>query len=76
MLRDPHEAFDAVQQAAFCLALLLISCIGASLLQTAGGRVAVSTIRVPVGDGEWISAQLYKPVSASAQAAVPYTPSK
>lgn len=57
--------------AAFCLALLLISCIGASLLQTAGGRVAVSTIRVPVGDGEWISAQLYKPVSASAQAAVP-----
>lgn len=56
-----------------CCAIIIvfISCIGASLLQTSGGKVKITDLKIPTNDGQWISAQLYLPKAASAEHKVP-----
>lgn len=56
-----------------CIALLLvlISCIGANTLQTDNGRVEILEVAIPIADGEVISADIYKPVTASSIAPAP-----
>lgn len=56
-----------------CIAVLLafISCIGAFIVQSSGGRVSVSQIKVPTDGGRWVSAQLYKPDSATKETPAP-----
>ena len=53
------------------LILVLISCIGASLLQTDFGNVEITKIKVPTDNGKWISGNLFRPKSASAENKVP-----
>ena len=53
------------------LVLLLISCIGASILQTAFGTVQITKFTIPTDNGKWVSGNLFRPVSASADSKVP-----
>ena len=61
----------AVKTLSICLVLILISCIGASLLQTDFGNVEVTEFSIPTDNGKWISGTLFRPVSASAENKVP-----
>ena len=56
-----------------CIAIILalISCIGASALQTDFGKVEVSELKVSCDDGKWITGTLYRPVTATAEAPAP-----
>lgn len=56
---------------AICLVLVLISCIGASVLQTSYGTVQVTKFKIPTANGQWISGQLFKPNNATEQNKVP-----
>lgn len=56
---------------AIALALCLISAIGASLVQTAGGHVAVKDLRWETSSGETLSALLFKPDTATADDKAP-----
>ncbi|MDJ0909175.1 MAG: hypothetical protein QNI99_08265 [Woeseiaceae bacterium] len=55
-------------------ALLTIAVAGglASLVQTAGGSVQINSIRVPTQNGQWVHADLYKPLSATAETPAPF----
>lgn len=53
------------------LCLILVSCIGASLLQTSFGDVEVMTFRIPTDDGTWVTANLYRPKTATAETPAP-----
>lgn len=60
-----------VRLLAFCLVLIMISCIGASLLQSSFGKVDVIKFKIPSTNGSWISGQLFKPEDASEENKVP-----
>lgn len=47
------------------LALILIGGLGAQRVQTDGGRVRVLGLRLPTEDGQWITADLFRPLSAT-----------
>ncbi|SFC29860.1 alpha/beta fold hydrolase [Clostridium uliginosum] len=53
------------------LILVLFSCIGASILQTGGGKVEIQSIKIPTESGKWITANIFKPTSATAGNKVP-----
>lgn len=61
----------AVRLLCICLAIVMFSCIGASLLQTSYGQVKIIDFKIPLDDGTWITGNLFKPVSASADHLVP-----
>lgn len=51
--------------------LMLLSGIGASLIQSDFGKVEVTEFKIPTSNGRWISGTLFKPKSASFQNPVP-----
>ena len=51
--------------------LMLLSSIGASLIQTDFGKVEVTEFKIPTNNGRWISGTLFKPKYASAESPVP-----
>lgn len=53
------------------LALILISCLGASLLQTNFYRTQVYTFKVPTSDGKYISCNMFRPKGATSENKVP-----
>ena len=61
----------AIRLLCISLALVLISCIGASLLQTDFGNVEVTKIKIPTDNGKWVSGNLFRPKAASAENKVP-----
>ncbi len=56
---------------AISLVLMLVSSIGASLVQTVGGSVAVEDMRWEAASGREMSALLFKPASVSAESPRP-----
>lgn len=56
-----------------CVAIILalISCIGASVLQTDFGKVEVSEIKISCDDGKWITGTLYRPLTATSENPAP-----
>ena len=52
--------------------VLVSSCWLASQIQSAGGSVQVSSIRIPTHNGQWVVADLFKPRSATAEAPAPF----
>jgi dienelactone hydrolase len=56
-----------------CISLMLIFIgnLGAFIVQSDGGKLDVVGIRIPTENGQWISADLLKPKSASAKNPVP-----
>ncbi len=65
------SAKNAGRVLCICLILILISCIGASLLQTSFGGVEIIDFKIPTANGTWIAGNLFKPVGASAENPVP-----
>ena len=61
----------AVRLLCIAIVLVLISCIGASILQTDFGHVQITKITIPTDNGKWISGNLFRPVNASAENKVP-----
>lgn len=61
----------AVRLLCVAIALVLVSCIGASALQTDFGRVRVTKFSIPTGSGKWISGTLFQPKSASVENKIP-----
>ncbi|WP_202710343.1 alpha/beta hydrolase family protein [Sporosalibacterium faouarense] len=47
------------------LALILLSTIFASIIQTDGGKVTITGLTIPTQNGQYVSADLYKPKSAT-----------
>ena len=56
---------------AIAIVLMLVSCMGASALQTGFGKVRVTTFAVPTGNGKWIAGDLFVPREASPENKVP-----
>ncbi len=53
------------------LILILVSCISASMLQTDFGRVTIIPLKIPTDNGQWITGNLFKPITASSENKVP-----
>ena len=62
---------NAVRVLCCALVIVLISCIGASLLQTSGETVTVTELKIPTNDGQYVSTELFLPKTASAKNKVP-----
>ena len=54
-----------------CTALILISCIGASWIQTAGGKIDITKINIVSDGGAVQSAYLFRPVDATSENPLP-----
>lgn len=61
----------AIKWLLIAFALILISCVGASALQTNFGKTQVYTFKVPTSDGKYLSCNMYRPKEASADNKVP-----
>ena len=61
----------AVRWLCISLALILISCIGASMLQTNFGHTQVYTFKLPTSDGKYLSCNMYRPETATSENKVP-----
>ena len=53
------------------LALILLGDVGAYLIQTAGRSVQVLGLKLPTENGQWVTADLFRPKSATAETPVP-----
>ena len=53
------------------LSIVLFASIGASLVQSSGGRVQVQDIKIPTQNGQWLVADLFKPKSATSDNPAP-----
>jgi hypothetical protein len=49
------------------LSVVLLTSLGASLVQSSLGRVQVQDIKIPTQNGQWLVADLFKPRSATAE---------
>ena len=55
----------------FALALVLVGNIGAWWVKTDGGKIEVTGFKLPTENGQWITADLFRPKAATAQNPVP-----
>lgn len=65
------KKMNHIRLLAAALVLVLISCIGASFLQTDGGRVTITDARIPMPNGEMLRTLIYRPASATKQSPAP-----
>ena len=56
---------NAIAWVAVSVVLILISCIGASLIQTDFGGVTVTDVRLPMPDGETLRVLVHRPATAT-----------
>ena len=68
---DTKQRKKAVRLLCFAILLALISCIGAATLQSDGGNVEISDIKIPTDNGKWITGMLYRPKTATAESPAP-----
>jgi hypothetical protein len=54
-----------------CLAVVLISSALSSQIQTAWGKVRVTSIRLPTQNGQWVAADLFRPLTATGKNPAP-----
>jgi acetyl esterase/lipase len=51
--------------------VVLLSCLGASLVQSSWGRVQVVDVKIPTQNGQWVVADLFRPRTATAEHPAP-----
>lgn len=66
--KAPHEAIRSLW---ILLALLVLSSLGASLVQTSFGDIEVKSITLPTQNGQWLVGDLFRPRSATADNPAP-----
>jgi len=54
-----------------CLAVVLISSALSSQIQSAWGKVRVTSIRLPAQNGQWVAADLFRPLTATGKNPAP-----
>jgi len=54
-----------------CVAIVMLSSLLASWIQSAGGRVQVEDIKIPTHNGQWVVGDLFRPRSATAESPAP-----
>ena len=54
-----------------CLAVVLISSALSSQIQSAWGKVHVTSIRLPTQNGQWVAADLFRPLTATGKKPAP-----
>ncbi len=62
---------NSVRQLTGSLGLILLGAAGAYLIKTAGGSVDVVGIKIPTQNGQWITADLFRPKTATAENPAP-----
>jgi len=72
-LSDPPQALLAFERRllAICLAVIVVACFLASRVQTSSGRVRVTEITLPTQNGQWVTADLFRPLSATSENPAP-----
>lgn len=72
MIHDPvRKPKWAVKWLCIALSLVLISCIGASVLQTNFYKTQVYTFKLPTSDGKYLSCNMFRPKNAGPENKVP-----
>ena len=56
---------------AACLAVIVVACFLASRVQSSSGRVRVTEITLPTQNGQWVTADLFRPLSATSETPAP-----
>ena len=56
---------------AACVSIVLLASALASQIQTSGGKVKVTAISLPTQNGQWVAADLFRPLSATSTAPAP-----
>ncbi len=56
---------------AACIFLIIVASLLASRVQTSGGRVRVTGIKLPTQNGQWVVADLFRPLSATSETPAP-----
>ena len=64
-------AIAASRRLLWAVAIVLLSSVLASLVQTSFGRVRVRDITIPTQNGQWVVADLFKPASATSERPAP-----
>ncbi len=70
-LISPQRLTFSKRLLAGCVLVVLVASFLASLVQTSGGRVRVRGITIPTQNGQWVAADLFRPVSATAEKPAP-----
>ena len=66
-----HSMKKTVRLFCFAVILMLVSSIGASLLQSNFGKTEIIPFKIPTADGRWLSGTIFKPKAASAENPLP-----
>lgn len=70
-LISPQRLIFGKRLLAGCLFVVIGASLLASLVQTSGGRVRVREITIPTQNGQWVAADLFRPVSATSEKPAP-----
>jgi dienelactone hydrolase len=54
------------------LAIIMMTSLLGSAVQSSGGRVQIRSIKIPTQNGQWVAADLFKPRSATAESPAPF----
>ncbi len=54
-----------------CVAIVMLSSLLASRIQSAAGRIQVEDIKIPTHNGQWVVGDLFRPRSATAESPAP-----
>ncbi|MDZ4656418.1 MAG: alpha/beta hydrolase [Bythopirellula sp.] len=71
MTKDAPKNISSMRALLFCVLTVLLASFLAALVQTSGGRVQVLGIKIPTQNGQWVSADLFKPKSATKKQPAP-----
>jgi len=62
---------SAIKLLAVCVSIVLLASALASQIQTSGGKVKVTGISLPTQNGQWVAADLFRPLSATSTSPAP-----
>lgn len=68
---NPLQASSGFRQLGICLAVVLVCSGLASGIQSSWRKVRVTSIQLPTENGQWVAADLFRPLTASAEKPAP-----
>jgi hypothetical protein len=71
MAKSENKKNPGVRLLLICVMVVVLASYGASWIQTSGGRVQVTDIKIPAHNGQWVVGDLFRPRSASADSPAP-----
>ena len=67
----PSPSSTSFKFLAVCVSIVLLASALASQIQTSGGKVKVTGISLPTQNGQWVAADLFRPLSATSTSPAP-----